>query len=71
MKFCKKCGCLYVTEVCPKCGITIPDAPEERELTEAEQHEKKRNWVGILIGFPLFIAAIYFIIFLYTHFMNK
>ena len=67
MKFCKKCGCLYNTEVCPKCGIAVPDPPEERELTEEEQQEKKRNWLGIVIGFPLFIAAIYFIIFLYTH----
>lgn len=67
MKFCKKCGCLYNTEVCPKCGIEIPDPPEERELTEEEKKEQKRNWIGILIGFPAFIAVIYLIIFVYTH----
>lgn len=67
MKFCKNCGCLYTTDVCPKCGITMPDAPEERELTEEEQKQKKRNWIGILIGFPAFIGFIYLIIYIYTH----
>ena len=67
MKFCKKCGCLYSTEVCPKCGIAMPEPEDERELSEEEKQEKKRNWIGILIGFPLFIGAIYLIIYLYSH----
>lgn len=65
MKYCKKCGVLYTTEVCPKCGIEYPPPQQDRPLTEEEKKQRSRQWVGILIGVPLFILAIYAIIHLY------
>ncbi len=65
MKYCKKCGVLYTTDVCPKCGIEYPPEQEQRPLTEEEKHQRNRQWIGILIGVPLFIAAIYLIIHLF------
>ena len=62
MKYCKKCGILYVTDVCPKCGIVEPE-----DLPEPEAPDKKtlvRQWTGLLIGVPLFILAIYFVIYM-------
>ena len=62
MKYCKKCGTLYVTEVCPKCGIEEPE-----DLPEPESADKKtlvRQWIGLLVGIPLFIIAIYVVIYM-------
>ena len=62
MKYCKKCGVLYTTDVCPKCGIEEPE-----ELPEPEAPDKKtlmRQWIGLIVGIPLFIMAIYVVIYL-------
>jgi hypothetical protein len=65
MKYCKKCGVLYATDVCPKCGI---QEPEETEAPVADQKTVTRQWIGLLIGIPLFIMAIYLVIYLlYSH----
>ena len=62
MKYCKKCGVLYATDVCPKCGIEEPkdqpepEAPDKRTLT--------RQWIGLIIGIPLFIMVIYAVIYI-------
>lgn len=69
MKYCKKCGVLYSTEVCPKCGITVPEETDQKqaeELTEEEKRQRKKNWIQLLIGIPAFIAAVYLIIWAYT-----
>lgn len=60
MKYCKKCGVLYATDVCPKCGIVTPE-----DQPEPETPDKKtlvRQWIGLLVGIPLFIMAIYVVI---------
>ena len=55
MKYCKKCGILYVTDVCPKCGIEEP-----KDQPEPEVPDKKtltRQWIGLIVGIPLFIMC--------------
>jgi len=65
MKYCKKCGVLYATDVCPKCGIQEPE-PEEPPV--ADKRTVTRQWIGLLIGIPVFIMAIYVVIYLlYSH----
>ena len=62
MKYCKKCGILYATDVCPKCGVQEPE-----DLPEPEAPDKRtlvRQWIGLLVGIPLFIMAIYVVIYL-------
>ncbi len=62
MKYCKKCGILYVTDVCPKCGIEEP-----KDQPEPEVPDKKtltRQWIGLIVGIPLFIMAIYVVIYM-------
>ena len=31
MKYCKKCGVLYSTDVCPNCGIVMPEQEEDTD----------------------------------------
>jgi len=62
MKYCKKCGVLYATEVCPKCGIVEPENSPEPEIPDKKT--LVRQWIGLLVGIPLFILAIYFVIYL-------
>ena len=62
MKYCKKCGTLYVTDVCPKCGIEEPENRSEPE--SADKKTLARQWIGLLMGIPLFIMAIYLVIYL-------
>lgn len=64
MKYCKKCGVLYTTEVCPKCGVLTPD-PGETEQAPADPCEVRRNWIALLIGIPAFIGAIVLIVYLF------
>lgn len=67
MKYCKNCGVLYSTEVCPKCGIEMPKEPETpREMTEEDKKKQKKDWIALLIGIPAFIGIIYLVIWLYT-----
>ena len=62
MKYCKKCGVLYVTDVCPKCGIQPPE--DQPETEPADRGTVVRQWIGLLVGVPLFILAIYLVIYL-------
>lgn len=56
MKYCKKCGVLYTTDVCPKCGIR---EPEQSPLTEkADPQTVKKQWIGLLIAIPAAILII-------------
>ena len=62
MKYCKKCGVLYATEVCPKCGIVEPE--DQPEPAAPDKKTLARQWIGLLVGIPLFIMAIYVVIYL-------
>lgn len=64
MKYCKKCGVLYTTDVCPKCGIVMPEPPET-EQPPADRASVHRQWIAILIGVPAFILAIMLAAYLY------
>ena len=63
MKYCKKCGVLYTTDVCPNCGIVTPE--QETEQPPADHKTVRRQWIALLIGIPLFILAIMAIIYLF------
>ena len=62
MKYCKKCGCLYATDVCPKCGIQEPEQQQEPEAPD--RRTLTRQWIGLLVGIPVFIMAIYAVIYI-------
>ena len=64
MKYCKKCGVLYTTDVCPKCGIQFPEQ-EETEKKQADPGEVRRNWIALIIGIPVFIGVIMLVIYLF------
>lgn len=56
MKYCKKCGVLYATDVCPKCGIK---EPEQSPIAEkSDPHTLKRQWIALLIAIPAAILII-------------
>lgn len=58
MKYCKACGVLYSTDVCPKCGIIEPPE-EERTAPPAAPNRTKLQWLAIIIGIPAMIAVFY------------
>ena len=64
MKYCKKCGVLYATDVCPKCGI-ISSESQNAEQESADGKTVRRQWIALLVGIPLFILAILLIVFLF------
>lgn len=56
MKYCKKCGVLYTTDVCPKCDVAVPD-----DLPDPEAGEPKtvrRQWIALVIAIPAAILLI-------------
>jgi rRNA maturation protein Nop10 len=56
MKYCKKCGVLYTTDVCPKCGVLKPEASEPPE--PAPQKTVRRQWIALVIAIPATILLI-------------
>lgn len=64
MKYCKKCGVLYATDVCPKCGILYPEEGNEASAP-ADVKKVRRQWIAIVIGVPLFISFIIFVVTLF------
>ena len=79
MKVCKKCGTLYNEKVgpCPKCyteDLLISGEAAKHEIDtdmtpEEAKKARKKSWIQILIGMPLFIGFIY-IIFLLIRLMK-
>ena len=74
IRFCKKCGTLYSekTGPCPKCTERdiLAEDPEGHATDAAMGAEeagraRRRAWIELLIGIPLFIGAIYLIIYLF------
>lgn len=66
MKYCRKCGVLYSTSVCPKCGILEPETEESN--VPADPSVVRKQWIGILIGIPMLIGLIVLVVKLY-HFI--
>lgn len=63
MNYCKKCGVLYTTDVCPKCGVTVPeDLPA---LEKPERKTVRRQWIALLIAIPASILLIMGVIYLF------
>ena len=56
MKYCKKCGVLYTTDVCPKCGIIVPEDLQNAEKADAKT--VKKQWIALLIAIPTAILLI-------------
>ncbi len=72
MKICKACGTLYNPKNggCPKCEtepLLEPESPADAtDLTmtpEEESRARKKAWIQILIGVPLFIGFIILLIY--------
>lgn len=73
IRFCKSCGTLYNDRAggCPKCtarkildenadGGSVDRNMSGEELKKA----RRKSWIGILIGVPLFIGGIYLLFFI-------
>lgn len=56
MKYCKQCGVLYTTDVCPKCGVVTPEQQEQQ--TVAEPKTVRRQWIALVIAIPAAILLI-------------
>ena len=56
MKYCKQCGVLYTTDVCPKCGVAIPDGQEP--AAPAEPKTVRNQWIALIIAIPAAILLI-------------
>lgn len=63
MKYCKKCGVLYSTDVCPKCGMIEPQTSQPEETASAK--EVRRRWIALGIAIPSAILLIMGVIKLY------
>ncbi len=62
MKYCKKCGVLYTTDVCPKCGVVAPaDSPESEP---ANPQTVRRQWIALCIAIPAAILLIMGVLYL-------
>ena len=62
MKYCKQCGVLYTTDVCPKCGVAIPD--EQTPAAPAESKTVRKQWIALLIAIPAAILLIMGVVYL-------
>ena len=62
MKYCKKCGVLYTTDVCPKCGVAIPD--EQEPASPAEPKTVRKQWIALIIAIPAMILLIMGVVYL-------
>ncbi len=56
MKYCKKCGVLYTTDVCPKCGVTVPEDPGP--AAPADPKTVRKQWIALVIAIPAAILLI-------------
>ena len=63
MKYCKKCGVLYTTDVCPKCGVVEPESKTEQEPATAK--EIRKRWITLVIAIPAAILLIMGVVSLY------
>ena len=62
MKYCKQCGVLYTTDVCPKCGVTVPD--DREPAPPAEPKTVRKQWIALLVAIPTAILLIMGVLYL-------
>ncbi len=62
MKYCKTCGVLYTTDVCPKCGVIRPEETEPQPA--ADPKHVKRQWIALIIAIPASILLIMGVLYL-------
>ncbi len=62
MKYCKKCGVLYTTDVCPKCGIAVPESSEPPAPSDPKTVRKQ--WIALAIAIPAAILLIMGVLYL-------
>lgn len=62
MKYCKQCGVLYMTDVCPKCGVAVPD--DREPAAPAEPKTIRKQWIALLIAIPAAILLMMGVIYL-------
>ncbi len=64
MAFCKACGTVYMKkDGCPVCASREAEENHAGENTPGEQDTRmrRRSWIQLLVGVPLFIGVIYLI----------
>lgn len=68
MRYCKKCRILYSDQAaaCPNCGAAAEPRTEEAP-PPADKREVARDWIWIVVGIPLFIALVWFLVRLLLH----
>jgi uncharacterized membrane protein YvbJ len=62
MKYCKKCGVLYTTDVCPKCGVIAPEHGDSAD--EPDKATVRKHWIALFIAIPLVILLIMSVLYL-------
>ena len=62
MKYCKTCGVLYTTDVCPKCGVAVPDG--QPPAKPADPKTVRRQWIALLVAIPAAILLIMGVLYL-------
>lgn len=65
MGFCKACGSVYTKkDGCPVCASKEAEENHAVENAPGEQDAsmRRRSWIQLLVGVPLFIGAIYLIL---------
>ena len=65
MKYCRKCGVLYTTDVCPKCGVAVPD--DQTPAAPADAKTVRRQWIALVIAIPAAILLITGVVYLLKH----
>ncbi len=63
MRYCRKCHIFYssVLAACPKCGVNEPENSPE-PAPRADKKTVRRDWIIIIIGIPVLIAAVYLMV---------
>ena len=62
MKYCKSCGVLYTTDVCPKCGVLTPDGSAPADIPEPKT--VRRQWIALILAIPAMILLITGVVYL-------
>lgn len=68
MKYCKKCGVLYTTDVCPKCGVVEPDNPAPE--APAGPGTVRKQWIALVAAIPAAILLVMGVIYLLHAILN-